>query len=174
MKKELLSCINNVIKRQNNEERIKTEREEAIRRQKELLESRERARLLNEIHEFFKGFYPNRGFMFPLRWLVPREENDDLEFEDDHMKDYKFKRIKEFEGIKFTYLDFGYDHYRNELYINGTSTDPFDKDADYRYSNYPHQIIPYKNWNNERLNIFVKALPWIEDYIAKQYGCSQQ
>lgn len=175
MKKEILSCINNIIKKQNDEEKIKKERDEAIKKQKELLDSRERERLLNEIHEFFKGFYPNRGFRFPLSWIAPREDTDEIEFEDNRMMNYKTKRIEEFKGIEFTDLDIGYDHHRGELLINGTTANPFDKDLDYRYSSGMHEeIIPYKKWNNERLKIFINALPWIENYIAKEYGCLKE
>lgn len=180
MKKELLSCINNIVERNNRERKEKEERENAIKKQKELLDSLERERLMAEIHDFFRGFMPDRQFQFPLQWTVRREEGDEEYSNEQPYTDIKINKLKDFEGIRFKELQFGYDHHRNELYINGLSSDPFDKDA-WNYKIYNHGpsprsyndvFIEYKYWSNDRLQIFVNALPWIENYIAKEYGCS--
>lgn len=175
MKKELLNCINNIINRERKEQQEKEKQEKILREQKELSEKLEREYLLKQIHEFFKGFYPNREFSFPLQWTAPRDP-EDREFNDEQpFAEYKTIKLKEFEGIGFDYINFGYNHQRGELYIQGNSTNRFDKDiwkSDFRYYNMDNTLIDYEFWNNKRLKIFVNALPWIENYIAKQFGCS--
>lgn len=181
MKKELLNCINNITNKKRKEQHEKEKQEKILREQRELTEKLEREYLLKQIYEFFKGFYPDRGFSFPLQWSAPRDPDDKEVTYEQPYRDYKTIKLKEFEGIGFNYINFGYDHQRGELYIQGNSTDPFDMDIWNNDSYYYRKIgrhdnnvlIDYQDWNNKRLKIFINALPWIEDYIAKEYGCSQ-
>jgi hypothetical protein len=181
MKKELLSCINNRILQQRKQDKIDSDKRRAIEDNKRLLNKFERDGYMKKIHEFFRGFYPDRGFTFPLyqyREMTSEEYTDQYHLLREKDKEYDYPRdvvrvkdtLPPFKGIGFDELEFGYDHQRGEFYMKGMlAENPTHRH--HEYFMYNHRSIDYESWSNKSLKVFVEALPWIEDYIAKEYGC---
>lgn len=162
MKKEIIECINNKILQ--NKKKQQEQYEKDIQREK--VEASVRKSLLKTIEKFFDGLPKNSSYRINLT------ERNDMNNPRDITQQIGSITYPIYTFLKPDFKEIGYDIIDIEVDGFGrVSIDGFNF-MGIRY-NYDYKDNSHTSWNFTRLQAFVKALDWIEEQIAKEYGCSK-
>lgn len=182
MKKELLNCINNNIKRTRKAQEAHERKSKIIAENQKLIDNYWRDYYMRQISNFFRNFIPDRSLRFPLygrRRISMDDYNNNIDRKLIMNADFSSKYdvivdfvIPEFKYIGFSELEIGYDVQENKLHIRGMVPAYSRLLHKHEYWGMEGRWVDYERWSIPSLELFVLALPWIEDYIAKEYGCS--
>lgn len=161
MREEIINCIKNTVKK-NYEE---AEERRRIQLQKDRVEQEVKKSLLKTIDKFFSGLPEGQSYRIHLT------EPNDRENPREVTKTIGAITYPVYTFIQHDFSDIGYDII--DIYIGKISIDITGFNISNEYSSHGGlKDTSHKSWNVKQLQAFVNNLDWIEEQIAKEYGCN--